>query len=279
MNGLKNKREFFLVVLPLVIATILTIAIPPAINHLIDAGQLEDAKYWVRWGAIFIFWAMIVFDILLIKYQNRIVHQTADVSRSAIEVSEELLNGYKESIAQLNRATTQINRDTKTLDETRKLTQMILGQKGIIMPALEMIENILGKLNEYDNLPTDALPSIRTLPLDKQDYASRIAALQSDLEAMIDYRFGIFPRRGPGRPAGVISIPTANGQAINQPIKDQAVMAYLLRLQEAKARGELAQACNENPWGGSAIPESTARDWLKRYQADIDDARNSGNYS
>lgn len=82
-----------------------------------------------------------------------------------------------------------------------------------------------------------------------------------------------------GRPSSVITFPGADGKGINKPITDPATMAYLIRLQEAKERGELTQALTENPYKGPAIPETTARDWLRRYKGEISAARNSGNYS
>lgn len=81
-------------------------------------------------------------------------------------------------------------------------------------------------------------------------------------------------QRGRGRPAGVISIPTDHGKAINLTITE--AMPYLVKLSEARGRGELAQACKANPWGSPEIPEGTARGWLRRYKSEITAARNSG---
>jgi hypothetical protein len=102
----------------------------------------------------------------------------------------------------------------------------------------------------------------------------------NEIRAEIDAYQASEAKRNPrGRPAGVVSIPTQGGQASNKPITDPAVMAYLIQLQDAKARGELAQAIKANPWGSLEIPESTARHWLRRYASEITAARNSGNYS
>lgn len=113
---------------------------------------------------------------------------------------------------------------------------------------------------------------LKELGAETQTYAQELEEARNDLAELQSKA----PR---GRPGKVISMPTAGGQAISKPITDPAVMAYLIQLQEAKERRELAQVCKENPWGGPAIYESTARGWLDRYRDEISAARNSGNYS